>query len=106
MKIVWTHIWRRLSNHGMVVVLALLCAAFSALTIREHRPSDEPAAIALAEQIVQEYGPAPRVGIVVGLAAEDATFAGRLKEELTNRQARILASVKPAEIAEVLRKLE
>src|SRR5262245_24500246 len=93
---------RRLSDHGMVLVLLLLCATFSLLTIREHHPSDAAAATALAVRIARDFGGTARVVIVVGQAADDVAFAGRLQAELTERGASVLASVKPADLARTL----
>ena len=73
---------RRLNDYGMLVVLLLLCALFSVLTIREQQPNDVAAAQELARTIFQRYGSGARVMIATRELAEDKAFAGTLASEL------------------------
>jgi ribose/xylose/arabinose/galactoside ABC-type transport system permease subunit len=105
MNTAWTHWLRRLSDHGMVLVLVFLCGAFSLFTIREHHPAGDEAAKSLAQKIARDFGPTSRVVLVAGLSAEEQAFTDRLQVDLTEVGATILASARPADVAAVLRKL-
>lgn len=96
---------RRLSDHAMALVLVALCIAFSALTIREHHPTGESAAASLAERIVNEHERGSRVFIVVGLTPEEEAFAARLKADLAASGLDVVATARPADVGDALRKM-
>ena len=73
---------RRLNEYGMLVVLLLLCALFSVLTIRDQQPTDPAAARELAQSIARRCGSGASVMIATRELAEDKAFAGRLADEL------------------------
>lgn len=73
---------RRLNDYGMLVVLLLLCALFSVLTIRDQQPNDAAAAKELAGNIARRFGSGARVMIATRDLAEDKAFAGTLATEL------------------------
>ena len=54
---------RRFDDYGMPVVLLLLCAFFSVLTIRDQQPNDAAAAQELARQISRSVAAGARVMI-------------------------------------------
>jgi ribose transport system permease protein len=72
---------RLLSDYGMVFVLLLLCAFFSAVTLTEQRPTGEAAARGVAERIENSES----VLIVVRNQPDDAAFAHELNSFLKNR---------------------
>jgi len=85
---------RLLSDYGMVLVLLLLCAFFSAVTITEQHPSTEDAADRLAETIASRFGKGANVLIAVRTSTTDVTFAKRLGETLSARGLNVAASIK------------
>ena len=97
--------WMLLSDHGMIVVLVLLCIAFTLLTLREYHPIDEAAAREVAAAVLREGGTAPRVVVIVGVKDEEAAFASQLQSELTEGGATVLAAVKPGDLARTLQSL-
>ncbi len=101
----FTKLFRQLSDHGMVLVLALLCVAFSLLTFREYHPTGAVPAQELAAAIVRDFGASARVIVVRGLTPEDEAFADTLKAELTAAGASVMSVVKPADAAAALRAL-
>lgn len=74
---------RRFDDYGMPVVLLLLCAFFSLLTIRDQQPNDAAAAQELARQITRSHGDGARVMIATRDLAEDKVFADALSGALT-----------------------
>lgn len=73
---------RRLNDYGMLVVLLLLCALFSVLTIRDQQPADSAAARQLAQDIAARFGPGARVMIATRDLPGDQSFARALTDEL------------------------
>jgi ribose transport system permease protein len=88
--------WRlmRVADYGMLLVLALLCAAFSALTYQEQSSTDAEAAEVLAKQIVREQGANARVLVVASAEPTDAAFADLLQGKLTEAGVTIREIVK------------
>lgn len=74
---------RRFDDYGMPVVLLLLCAFFSVLTIRDQQPNDAAAAQELARQISRSVAAGARVMIATRDLAEDRVFADALSGALT-----------------------
>jgi ribose transport system permease protein len=70
------------ADYGMVFVLLLLCAMFSATTYNEQHPTGEAAARRLAERIVAETGADGVVLIAARGHQDDALFADQLKAGL------------------------
>jgi ribose transport system permease protein len=85
---------RLLSDYGMILVLLVLCAAFSVLTYREQPPTDAAAGRQLAAAIIGEFGEAPRVLIVVRNVEDDAALAEALRGDLEAAGGRVPAVVK------------
>jgi len=79
---------RRLSTHGMLGVLLLLCAFFSLLTLRPQHPSGTGAAKQLAAQLgaeIERVGPNSAVLIVARGGQEDLRFLADLQQRLASR---------------------
>ena len=85
---------RLLSAYGMVLVLLLLCAFFSAVTVTEQHPSTQDAADRLAETIASQFGKGASVLIAVRTSTTDVAFAQRLGETLSARGLKVAASIK------------
>lgn len=102
-----TTLFRLLPGHGMVLVLAVLCLAFSALTYGEQHPIGAAAADRLAAKIVRQFGPNARVLVAAGAHAEDAAFADKLQADLTAAGANVLETVKgePKDARQALRRI-
>ena len=73
---------RFFSEYGMIFVLLLLCAFFSAVTYSEQSPSGEVAAKQLAAELRQQPGKGGRVIVAVRAQADDAIFAHKIEGEL------------------------
>ena len=73
---------RLLADHGMVLVLALLCVLFSVLTFSDQSPSGDAAAKQVAEMLHKEFGKTPRVLIATRDQPDDATYASSLQRLL------------------------
>ncbi|HWB12092.1 MAG TPA: ABC transporter permease [Pirellulales bacterium] len=73
---------RLLSDYGMILVLVLLCAFFSAVTYREQSVSGAAAGRQLAGTIEREVGGSARVLIAVRDVPADAAMAEELRREL------------------------
>src|ERR1700722_4613661 len=71
-----------LADHGMLVVLLLLCAFFGVVTRAEQHPTGVAAARQLAQSIVADSGKDARVVIIVRSGDEDASFAAELRRAL------------------------
>ena len=70
------------AEYGLLLVLALLCGAFSVLTYREQPATGPAAAHALAAGLVRQFGPKAQVLIVAGNHPDDVAFADRLQTDL------------------------
>ena len=84
---------RRLDDYGMAIVLLLLCALFSALTVRDQQPTDAAAARELARRIARQSGPGARVMIATRDRGEEKTFAGHLSRALREGGATIVQQI-------------
>ncbi|MFM8358158.1 MAG: ABC transporter permease, partial [Verrucomicrobiota bacterium] len=82
---------RLLSEHGMILVLLLLGALFSALTHTEQSPAGEAAARQVVAAILQATPAGARVLVAASGQPEDAGFAARVAEELAAADRRVLA---------------
>ncbi len=87
-----------LSEHGMVLVLLLLCALFSWMTVSEQFPGGAEAAEQVAQQILSSAGPDAHVMIVVRQQRDDAVFADALRELLQARGVKVVAEVRGAPV--------
>ena len=98
---------RLLTDYGMVLVLVLLCAFFSVVTITEQSPAGETAAKQVAAGIAGQFGKSPRVLIAAREQDDDAAFAKRLESELAASGAQVIAVVKgePKDAREALQKI-
>lgn len=85
---------RFVTNYGMVLVLLLLGAFFSAVTYTEQSPTGETAAKLVATSILQDFKNAPRVLIVTSDHPGDPAFSKKLEHDLKAAGARILGNVK------------
>ncbi|MBX7211490.1 MAG: ABC transporter permease [Verrucomicrobiaceae bacterium] len=84
---------RRLNDYGMLVVLLLLCALFSVLTVRDQQPNDAAAAQELAQSIVRSFGSGARVLIATRDLADDKVFAEALSGALTRGGVNVVKQV-------------
>lgn len=84
---------RRLDDYGMAIVLLLLCALFSVLTIREQQPTDAAAAQELAKKITGGFGSSARVMIATRNRPEDKAFADQLSGALRESGAQIVSQI-------------
>lgn len=74
---------RLLADYGMVLVLLLLCAVFSGLTLEEQSSADAAAAQLMARGILGRFSTAPRVLIAVRDTPEEIHFAESLRQEFS-----------------------
>jgi ribose transport system permease protein len=97
---------RILSDHGMILVLLLLCAYFSVVTYSEQSPVGEAAAGQVAAMIKSKFGNAPRVLIVGRDQADDVAFANKLQATLASTGAQVLGIVhgEPKDARDALQK--
>lgn len=98
---------RFLTDYGMILVLALLCAFFSVVTYSDQSPVGEAAAKQVVSTIRGQFGTAPRVLIVASDQPDDALFASAIERDLTGFGGTILATVKgePRDAREALIRL-
>jgi ribose transport system permease protein len=98
---------RLLTDHGMILVLLLLCAFFSVVTYSEQSPIGEAAARQVAADIRQQFGQNPRVLIVASDQPGDTAFASGIARDFAGSGGQILATVKgePKDARETLQKL-
>ena len=96
-----------LTEYGMVLVLLLLCAFFSAVTYSEQSPTGETAAKQLASDLLRQPGKGSRVLIVVRNQADDTAYARTLERELSIGGVRVVTVVRgdPRDARQVLTKL-
>ena len=85
---------RLLTDYGMILVLAILCAFFSVATLSEQAPTGEAAAREVAMALGTKFRKSPRVMIVARDQVEDAVFASKLEEALAATEAKVIAIVK------------
>jgi ribose transport system permease protein len=72
-------------NYGMVFVLIGLCALFSILTLKEQMPDSVSAATHLADDILDTFEKTDLILAVGAFNKSSASFAIRLRQELTDR---------------------
>ena len=98
---------RKLSDYGMILVLLLLCAFFSAVTYREQSPTGAAAGRQLAAAIKSEFAGAPRVLIVVRDLPDDIALAEQTRRDLESAGGQVLAVVQgePKDAREAIQKL-
>lgn len=98
---------RWLADYGMLLVLLLLCAYYSAATYREQHPGGRGAGEQLAGEIARRVGPAAGVLIVVRDTREDAEFAEAIRERLAAAGFRDVQSVRgqPADARAALERI-
>lgn len=79
--------WRAnfLAEHGMLLVLLLLCAFFSVATWSAQHPTGTGAAAQLVPRIRAEVGDRAHVVIVVRDSAREEAFADAVRKELTQQ---------------------
>jgi ribose transport system permease protein len=73
---------RLLRDYGMVLVLAALCALFSALTLRRQTPDARTAAAELSNDVAARFEPDATVLAIGAANQESATIAQRAAEAL------------------------
>ena len=84
---------RFLSDHGMLLVLLLLCAFFGVATRAEQHPTGVAAARQLAATIAAGSHAEGGTVIVVRASDEDAAFASALRRALKERGVAVLATL-------------
>jgi len=96
-----------LTEYGMILVLLLLCAFFSAVTYSEQSPAGETAARQLASDLLRQPGKGGRVLIVVRSQSDDALFARALEQQLSTGGVHVAGVVRgePKDARETLKKL-
>lgn len=96
---------RFLSDYGMLVVLAALCAFLSLWTIGEQQPSGAVAAEQVAAQIVAATPAEAQIGIIARDGAEDLAFVATLQKRMDAAGRVVVAKVNggPREGAQALR---
>ncbi|HEX5102904.1 MAG TPA: hypothetical protein VFV87_03785 [Pirellulaceae bacterium] len=70
-------------EHTTVLVLALLCAVLSVVTLDEQFPAGASAAKQVAARIESQVPPPAKILIVVRQTQDDAAYAAAVKEQLT-----------------------
>jgi len=97
---------RFISNYGMLFVLLLLCAYFSAMTISEQHPVNAAAARKIATFVGERHRGA-QVLIVVPAGSQNLIFAEEARRQLLDRGVRVIDLVagRPADAARELRRI-
>jgi ribose transport system permease protein len=73
---------RLLADYGMVLVLALLCALFSGLTLSDQTPTGEAAATQVALLLRRQFGQTPRILIAIRDQPDDIAYGTALQRVL------------------------
>ncbi len=100
--------WSRfISDYGMIFVLLLLIALFSALTIAEQNPTGVDAGRQVATRIVDRYGDSAGVMIVTRDTADDRVFAKAIEDRLADLGPTVLATVhgSPADARQAIERI-
>ncbi len=99
---------RFLTNYGMLVVLLLLCAFFSAVTLKEQAASGPAAAEQLTNLMTRQLEAKARVLIVASTQSSDPEFADELGRQLTKNGFEVIDCVKgsPKEAKDVLTQVQ
>ncbi len=71
-----------LIDHGMILVLALICGWYSLVTLKKQPAVGADGGRALAADIVGDLAPGSRVWVIAGTTPDDAAFAGAAGEVL------------------------
>src|SRR5437868_763008 len=85
---------RVMSDYGMILVLLLLCAFFSAVTYREQSPTGAAAGRQLAVAIKSEFRDSPSVMIAVRDLPDDVALAEELRRGIEAAGGTVRAVVK------------
>jgi ribose transport system permease protein len=95
------------ADYGMLLVLVILCALFSALTLAEQHPTGGAAARQVARMIASDAKAKVGAVIVVGDRDEDTAFAEQLRRDLLSRDVPVLETARgrPADARRVLAKV-
>jgi ribose transport system permease protein len=96
-----------LADHGMLVVLLLLCAFFGIVTRAEQHPTGVAAARQLAQSIAADAVQDARAVIIVRTGDEDALFAAELRLALRQGHVSVIDTVRgqPADARRALTRL-
>lgn len=97
------YLLRFLSDHGMILVLAALCAFFSFVTLTDQSVTGGEA----VSQVLKNVGRGEQVMIVVGPSADDAAFAAAVAEGVKAAGASVAARIEgsPADVRAALEKM-
>src|SRR4051794_4581950 len=95
---------RLLSEHGMALVLLLLCIFFSAITLGQQYTPGAAGGEALAADVLKEHGNQIKVAIVAGTSLQDGPFLEALAEKLEAAGAKVVVRAKghPSEVRKAL----
>jgi ribose transport system permease protein len=85
---------RILADYGMVIVLLMLCAAFSGLTLEEQPATGPAAAARLATTLRQELAGRPRVLVAVRARPDEEAFAAAVTTALEAGGAEVVETVR------------
>lgn len=98
---------RLFTDYGMLVVLLLLGAFFSTVTLEEQHPAGIAGARALADDIAREFKAGAQVLIVVRDTREDADFAAELAARLQASGQKVVETVKgqPSDARQALERM-
>jgi ribose transport system permease protein len=98
---------RLFADYGMLLVLLLLGAFFSAVTLEEQHPTGAAGARQLKSEIARQFKPGARVLIVVRDTREDAEFASELAARLKTSGFIVADTVKgqPADARQTLARI-
>ncbi|MFO1460108.1 MAG: ABC transporter permease [Verrucomicrobiota bacterium] len=99
---------RLLADHGMVLVLLLLCAYFSVATLTSQSATGAEAARQVADTILSTPGGSPRVLLAVSNQPGDSEFAAELERLLAGSGAQILgvARGEPRQARDALQEIQ
>ena len=84
---------RLLSEYGSVLVLAALCAYYSAVTVGPYHPISPAAGRKLARTILDDCGAGVQVLIVIRKTADDRGFAEAIRQELASGGGKVVQTV-------------
>lgn len=82
---------RVLADYGIIVVLVLLCAFFSAATLEPQHVEGAAGGEELARRVVREYGLDAKVAVVAGTGRDDAAFAAAATDQFRQARMTVLA---------------
>jgi ribose transport system permease protein len=98
---------RLFNDYGMLLVLLLLCALFSLLTISDQTPTGAKAATQVAATVRAQFGPEARVLIAIRDHPEDEIYGASLQKLLNPTGTRSVAIVRgePKDARETLQQM-